>query len=161
VISDVVRDSASNFHEWKHRYYTWEPGTWRRLPGVITGPVQGPVAVRDLNDDLFVIEHDLGALVCRPGRADPLARLDFNPDYGIVRGITFLDAVAKVFDLRTGQRLLPPPYRQFHPDLTRFAPAGRFVAYYVYWLSGGGLDHGTGKFCLTDPLTDKQLITPA
>jgi hypothetical protein len=34
----------------------------------------------------------------------------------------------EVYDMRTYQRLLPPPGRKFHPSLARFAPDGRFVA---------------------------------
>ena len=55
----------------------------------------------------------------------------------------------QVYDLQTWQRLLPPPGRRFHPDLSRFSPDGRFVSAFP----SSGL---MGESVLIDLRTDKQ-----
>ncbi|MBX9625800.1 MAG: hypothetical protein K2X82_18515 [Gemmataceae bacterium] len=51
-----------------------------------------------------------------------------------------------MFDLRSLQRLVPPPGRWYHPDLARFAPDGRVIAF--------GGQSSVGPF---DTRTDKPL----
>jgi hypothetical protein len=51
----------------------------------------------------------------------------------------------EIYDMRTWQRLLPPPGRRFHPDLARFAPDGRFVSGLV-----------NNELAVIDTRTDKQ-----
>src|SRR5205823_3734801 len=51
----------------------------------------------------------------------------------------------QVYDMRTWQRLLPPPGRRFHPDVAGFSPDGRFVTAAV-----------NGGTVVIDTRTDKQ-----
>jgi hypothetical protein len=135
-------------------FHTWEVGTWRKLPGVIAlNKPQGtdlykPPSVYDLSDDLFAISHYRSTVVCRPGQPEPLARLSFRLKDIHVLSDTLLNSDGMVIDLRTGQRLAPPPGRRFHPALARFAPDGRFFG--RTWRN---------HISITDVLTDKRLAT--
>jgi serine/threonine protein kinase len=130
VLTDIVLDPVRNRHEYKHRFYTWEPGTWRRLPGSIASKVQSDLAVCEWNDFILLANY-LETVVYRPGQAEPLARLEGGLQQHLAprADATIPDTGGVVFDLLNGRRRIPPPGRRFHPDLARFAPDGRFVAH--------------------------------
>jgi len=127
----------------------WEAGTWHQVlrkeyedqPNYDTG------AVRELSDNQFLIRHGDRWFVFRGTETEPNVR--FYSSQGEFSGDTFHQASGSLVDVRTGQRLLPPPGRRFHPDLARFAWDGRFVPVVLPsfdWL-----------WSLIDTVTDKQL----
>ncbi len=148
VVTDVA-DPVRNFHEYKHRFYTWEPGAWRRLPGAIASKVQGDVSVGELKNGLIVVANDLETVVYRPGQTEPLARLEGGLQGNLPRiaDETILGKGGTILDLSSGQRRVPPPGRRFHPDLARFAPDGRFLFRII----------GDDNVGFIDTLTDKEL----
>jgi hypothetical protein len=72
-----------------------------------------------------------GWTVYQSGRNEPIFEIIGNLFYGTVLlarvGDLAHDGYGHVYDIRSWQRLLPPPGRKFHPDLARFAPDERFV----------------------------------
>jgi hypothetical protein len=73
----------------------------------------------------------------------------FSPGLFARTGPLIYGMDGQVYDVRTWQRLLPPPGRRFHPDLARFSPDGRFVSAFI----GSGF---FGESVVIDTRTDKQ-----
>jgi serine/threonine protein kinase len=164
VVTRVERRVAAS-DRWTSEFYAWDRSTWQRIPGVMSLPPSPGIAdphnvwVRDLNDDLILVVNHFNWFIGRPGGAGPLAgssssdtltTLEASLPLGIMRegGPLLLIPNGMVFDMRTGQRLLPPSGRRFHPDLSRFAPDGRFFA----WFEGD-------QVRVVDVLADKMLST--
>jgi hypothetical protein len=146
LITQVGRGYGSQYIS---RFYTWEAATWRQLPGPVSSRVSHRATVHEPKDGLIVISHSHETMVCRPGQAEPLARLEGElRRFDVSAGVTALGTGGTVLDLLTGLRRTPPAGRRFHPDLARCAQDGRFV-----------LDVAADYVSVIDTVTDKRLST--
>jgi serine/threonine protein kinase len=140
----------------------WNTDTWRAEPMTTPLDIGTPWKLRFWIDSA---SEGLGTLVAvgdalhngrdsrwaiyRYGQNEPVAKFpvgDLDLPFLFAReGFLAHGGDGEIYDMRTWQRLLPPPGRRFHPDLARFAPDGRFV---------GGLVNN--ELAVIDTRTDKQ-----
>jgi hypothetical protein len=122
----------------------WDTTSWK-LKWVMPLPRDDtPREIRLIADDLFAIYDayyesadgwHLGVSIYRPPAPVPISQI---PDWTyLFRGEQVVLGSGQIFNTRTGARLHPPNGRKFHPELTRFAPDGRFLA--------SGIDTATEK----------------
>ncbi|HWB10568.1 MAG TPA: serine/threonine-protein kinase [Pirellulales bacterium] len=162
LVTKVARREAK-LDRWNSEFYFWEQGTWRRLPGVVSmAPKPGlsdpdHVWARELNEDLLLIVDHFDWRMCRPrdseslagsGSTEVLTPLEGLLPEGILRGESLLAPNGMLFNMRTGQRVIPPAGRRFHADLAQFAPDSRFVAHL-----------SEDQVSIIDVITDKRLVT--
>jgi WD40 repeat protein len=140
----------------------WDTETWQTTTVLVPLTRPGWFNFRFLMDDAFGGRESVVALghsemgvipngwtIYRSGQKEPIAELLAHPEWpeDLMRaGNLVHGGNGRVYDIRTWQRLLPPPGRKFHPDLARFAPDGRFVRAAI-----------NGEQALIDTRTDKSL----
>lgn len=127
----------------------WDTKTWKA-----SSPLRGVEgAVHFLTDELLGLEyHGFGGIfftdVYRLGQPATVTDVGSRTcDPLLPSGDFVLTDEGQVFDTRTGQRLVPPAGRKYHPTLTRFAADGRFVV----------TKTRTGMDVAIDTRTDKSL----
>ena len=120
----------------------WDTTSWQLtwVMGPLPYDSNSAPTIKLIADDLFAIYEDadgryLGVSFYRT-RA-PLLISQF-PDWTyLFRGEQVVLGSGQIVNTRTGARLHPPNGRNYHPELTRFAPDGRFLA--------SGIDTATEK----------------
>ncbi len=145
-LSSDGRTAASGYHsEHGDPYYHinfWDTTSWK-LTSVMeprrylfsTAP-----GIEFIADDLFATYESAdarysGVSIYRPRAPFPISQF---PDWTyLFRGEQVVLGSGQIFNARTGARLHPPKGRKYHPELTRFAPDGRFLP--------GGIDTATEK----------------
>jgi hypothetical protein len=105
----------------------WDTKSWQLRS--TTGPLSASFWGASLDliaDDLFAwSDTELSTPIFRAGNATPIA----EPPGWIhgVLGDQVLFSSGQVLDTQTWRRLQPPIGWKYHPDITRFAPDGRFI----------------------------------
>jgi hypothetical protein len=125
----------------------WDVSTWKVVTVNKVSGVGGSVEIRYWMDDapgggsVIALGWEGCCTVLRAGRDEPVAQFQSGSVELLGRvGDLAHDGDGQVYDMRTWQRLFPPPGRRFHPDLARFSPDGRFVN-----AEGGVIDTRTDK----------------
>jgi eukaryotic-like serine/threonine-protein kinase len=144
-LSSDGRTAASGYHsEHGDPYYHinfWDTTSWKLTS--VTEPrgylFDNAPGIEFIADDLFATyESDTrysGVSIYRPPAPFPISQF---PDWTyLFRGEQVVLGSGQIFNTRTGARLHPPNGRKYHPQLTRFAPDGRFLP--------GGIDTLTEK----------------
>jgi len=111
--------------------HVWDTKAWQVLS--TTGPLKWgalePAYFELIANDLFTMSQINGTTgVFRAGTATPIAELPGSAARFL--GDRVLLDSGQVFDTRTWRRLQPPKGQKYHPEITRFAPDGRFVPVY-------------------------------
>ena len=132
--------------EQEYYVHCWDTTSWRLIS--TTGPFKWG-ALEDpefqlLADDVFTMSQIMGTTgVFRPGAVTPIAELPGGPM--LLQGDRVCLNSGQLFDTRTWRRLQPPKGHKLHPEITRFAPDGRFVP----------LQNDRGEFQFLDATTEK------
>jgi len=130
--------------------HLWDTTSWQLLS--ITGPLKWgdlvPAYFEVIADDLFTMSQMNGTTgVFRAGTATPIAELPGSAARFL--GDRVLLDSGQLFDTQTWRRLQPPKGRKYHPEITRFAPDGRFVP----------VKNDRGEFQFLDSMTEKTSFT--
>jgi serine/threonine protein kinase len=149
----------------------WDTQTWLAEPVTTPLKTRGSFGLRFWIDDVsegkgtvvaLGAEDPLGVngsashlswTVYRYAQSDPVAEFfsgsAARPELPARAGQLVHGGTGQVYDVRTWQRLRPPPGRKFHPDLARFASDGRFVDAVM-----------NSESVVIDTRTDKQFPVP-
>jgi serine/threonine protein kinase/WD40 repeat protein len=137
----------------------WDTGSWQMTDS--KGPIRvfpslsrtPPVLIEWGAPNRFRLpSHQSEATISPSGSliVSPLTERDSRP----TKNGFSCDAL-QVYDASTGRRLKPPKGRKSHPEISRFAPDGRLMAYEDGW----SFDSGTPN--LYDTIADKSVIRPS
>ncbi len=111
----------------------WDTTSWQ-LSSVAGPYYEGLFSNSDIHfiaDDMLVLyepaaaDVQAGLWILQPPTPCPIAR--FNGSPYVFRGEQVVLNSGQIFNTRTGVRLHPPKGRKYHPDLSQFAPDGRFL----------------------------------
>lgn len=147
----ISRTSGNGANVFEFYVHFWDTTSWHLLS--TTGPFNtlgiDPTEFRWIADDRFAITYrgfdSTGPTgIFRPATATPIAELPGSMNRSLADRVV-IDS-GQLFDTRTWRRLQPPKGRKYHPEITRFAPDGRFVP----------VQDGVGEeFQFIDSMTEK------